>query len=286
MILFCSIILLGFISTSYADIEIEELRSYNGTNIEYDRGSTYFTFYVRTNEPYGALLWSVDGEWGPNDGILGNGKKKDHYFSFSNLTGRLKGNTYKIEVTAYGLDPNGHLVVPTDNMDTATYNFTVYKPIVTSGYAPTFLEKPRNTGAYGHAEVSAHYFNGTDFVMEGYAFFNNKSDVELSAEAWFRQNEYFISDPVRNILSKSDEKRDTKEKKNYEPGKIDSWTPDSWVVNYPLGRLIGETERFYYDAHTHLQVRTVEAGTQVQDDWEADSGIQEFNKDDNPDDFP
>ena len=87
MILFCHIFLLGFINTSDADIEIVELRDYNGTNIGYDYGDPYFTFYVRTNEPYGALLWSVDG--GPTDGILGNGKKKDHYFSFSNLKGIL-----------------------------------------------------------------------------------------------------------------------------------------------------------------------------------------------------
>ena len=82
------LMLVGFINSSDA-IEIVELRSYNGTNIEYDRGSTYFTFYVRTNEPYGGLLWSVDE--GPFDGILGNGKKRDHYFSFSNLRGILQG---------------------------------------------------------------------------------------------------------------------------------------------------------------------------------------------------
>ena len=63
------LMLVGFIDDSDA-IEIVELRGYNGTNIEYDRGITDFTFYVRTNEPYGALLWTVDGEWEPNYGIL------------------------------------------------------------------------------------------------------------------------------------------------------------------------------------------------------------------------
>ena len=33
-------------------IEIEELRSYNGTTTEYDYGSPYFTFYIRTDKPY------------------------------------------------------------------------------------------------------------------------------------------------------------------------------------------------------------------------------------------
>ena len=218
--------------------------------------------------------------------FLGDGKKKDHYFSISNLTGRLKGNTYKIEVTAYGLDPNGHLVVPTDNMDTATYNFTVYKPIVTSGYAPTTDTKPRNTGAYGHAEVSAHYFNGTEFVMEAYAYFKNNSNVTLSAAPWFVHTEYILVNNRLVTKPQQPNKGDARLAKNYEPGKGDSWTPYSWKINYPHGRLIDRDETFYYHTYTHLQVLTVEAGIQVQDDWEATGGIQTFTEDDNPDDFP
>ena len=160
----------------------------------------------------------------------------------------------------------------------------MYQPIVTSGYAPTTDTKPRNTGAYGHAEVSAHYFNGTDFVMEAYASFNNNSDVELSAAPWFVHTEYIL---VNNLLiPKAPNKGDARLAKNYEPGKGDSWTAYSWLLNYPLGRLIKDGERFYFEAYTHLQVRTVEAGIQIQDDWEVETGIQEFTIDDNPDDFP
>ena len=54
--------LFGMISSSDEDIEIVELRSYNNTSVEYSYdGETYFTFYVRTNEPYGGMLCYVDG---------------------------------------------------------------------------------------------------------------------------------------------------------------------------------------------------------------------------------
>ena len=39
--------------------------------------------------------------------------------------------------------------------------------------------------------------------------------------------------------------------------------------------------KYYFDAHTHLQVTTVQA-PHKEDHWEADTGVQKFTVDDNP----
>lgn len=270
IILFCTIILLGFINTSNADIEIESLYVYS--SLTWD-GYFIMMVDVQTSEPYHGIDYYLDDTW--IDRAYGDGKRTVDFLWYdeSDFWGSVKGTKHTLKLNV--MQAAGNDIV-------FTKTFKVYQPIVTSGYGTTSLEKPRNTGAYGWAEVSAHYFNGTDFVMEASASFSNDSDVTLSAQAWFRQNEYILSDPVSGTLTKSGEKRDTKAKLTYEPGGYDSWSPNSWVVNYPLGRLILPKENFYYDAHTHLQVQTVDAGIQVQDDWEADTGIQTFTDDDNP----
>ncbi len=274
IILFCTIILLGYINNSYADIEIESVEVFPYAN---SYGTFTLYVYVQTSEPYVEINYYLDDTWiGAHSG--GNGLTDDHFwYDDYSYQGSVKGKKHKLKVDVWRRDNDGSYP-----QDTEIKKFRVYQPIVTSGYGRTEWEKPRNTGAIGWAEVSAHYFNGTDFVMEASASFYNDSDVTLSAEAWFRQNEYILTDLALGTLTKSDEHRDTKPKLNYEPGDRDSWSPNSGVVNYSLGRLIKDRETFYYDAHTHLQVRTVEAGIQVQDDWEADTGIQTFTKDDNP----
>ena len=114
-------------------------------------------------------------------------------------------------------------------------------------------------------------------------FINTSSaDIEIeSVEVFpFVHTEYIL---VNNgLVTKPPNKGDARLAKNYEPGKGDSWTPYSWLINYPLGRLIDHDETFYFEAYPHLQVQTVDAGIQVQDDWEADTGIQTFTKKDNP----
>lgn len=180
-VILAAFVFVCFVKSGDADIEIVELRSYNNSSTEYDYfGDPYFTFYVETNEPYGGLLWSVDGNY--EDGTLGDGSSKGHYFSLT-LPGSIKGNTYEIEVVAYGIGPDGNLVLPTDDTDTETYDFTVVTPEVDDGPGT-------NSGFFGHAEVTQHYFNGTSFVMSASAFAYNPTNTTLRAGAWFRQQKF------------------------------------------------------------------------------------------------
>ena len=259
--------LAGFVNSSDA-IEIVELRGYNGSNIDYYYGYPYFTFYVRTNEPYGGLIWSVDG--GPKKATLGDGKKKDHYFSFSNFSGSLKGNTYKIEVSAYGLDPNGHFVVPTDNMDTTTYDFTLYEPIIET---QTSREKSGlskgDPHVYGNVRLWRQYFDGSVISIDCSAYAHNSSDNSDSVEAYgvFRHT----------ILNKPFDERETfMPALEFSPG--ESYGPYvSGSLSFPCTHII-KGDRWDSDAYIRLKIKG-----ELPDDYYIGNVIT-FTDEDNPTD--
>ncbi len=118
-----SVFLLGIVNSSDA-IEIVELRSYNNTNIEYDYGYPYFTFYVRTDKPYSKLTWYVydvaTEETRRIDSAEGDGVRKDYYFSISYLPGAPTGREYVIGVEAQ------KKIGKWMSFNIATYDFTVY----------------------------------------------------------------------------------------------------------------------------------------------------------------
>lgn len=126
--------------------------------------------YMQTNESYYHVDYYLDETWIGSG--WGGSTRTDDFFWYDDedVGGSVKGTKHKLKVVVYYHDENSNLYEIED-----TVTFRVYKPVITSGYAPTLLEKPNNTGAYGWAEVSAHYFNGTDFVMEAYAYFDNRS---------------------------------------------------------------------------------------------------------------
>jgi hypothetical protein len=265
----CLLCLIVGVNSSDADIEIVELRSYNDTTVEYDYGSTYFTFYVRTNEPYGGLLWYVDGDW--EWGTLGDRSSQDHYFGL-NLPGSIKGNTYEIEVFAVGIAPNGHLVLPTDDTDTATYDFTVLKPIVISGFQTPSWEKPRVTGVFGYNELTRHYFDGTNIIMEGWVYAYNQTGEDCSATAWFRHtgpNGFQEEHPApRGLFGPNQPSR------SYGP-----YRAKPMRLNYFVGGPIGENRPHTLNAHIHLQV----TGNGAVDVWHGINGFDTtFTSADNP----
>ena len=173
--------------------------------------------------------------------------------------GSLKGTTYTIKAIAW--DQENHWDI---FLDTDSYTLTVYRPIIKSGYNEVTLENARITGAYGYIEISRHYFNGTTFVMDAYASAYNGTDETLRAQAWFRQTEYTAPDGSAIAIQ---EKRDTKGLNDVEvDNTYGPYTPDSFIVDFDIGRPIGDTEVRYFDVHTHLQVTTVEGLIFVQDD--------------------
>ncbi len=254
------------VPVNHKPIVIEELRSYNDRSTEYNYSSSHFTFYIKTDRPYSYIFWFVDDVY---EGMsVGDGNNTDTYFGFPNLPGNIKGKEYEIKAIAWPPEPGNFLV------DTEIYDFMVVKPVVTEGYGP-------NSGFWGSAEVKRHYFNGTTFVMEAKTYASNPTNETLRAGAWFQQRKYKTKgDSTAGDLVNI--KRDPHieaplEFEDVAPGESLSDSPNSMMVDIGHGGLIGDSERVWLDAHTHLQVHSIPT-----DDWEADTGVHVFTAEDNP----
>lgn len=110
--------------------------------------------------------------------------------------------------------------------------------------------------------------------MSASTYAHNGTNKELRVLAWFRQRRYINGGQVW-------EGRDTKSSVDIAPNHSSSASADSSIVDYSIGGPIGQDEKYYFDAHTHLQVTTVQA-PHKEDHWEADTGVQKFTVDDNP----
>ncbi len=277
-VVFAAFLLIGFVGINDAigalgpigePIEIEELRSYNGTTTEYDYGDPYFTFYIRTDKPYAFILWYVDNVLeGRSEG---DGTKTEDYFSFSNLPGNLKGKKYKIKAVAF---PLGRVIL---HADSETYNFTVYKPISTSAVTGNngIILHP---GVYGYVALTGHYFDGTNIIMDGYVHASNPTNTGIQCESWFRHTEYDGNGKqakptgwkrISNGPSKTIRTGDPKYDSTY-------YAYSNSMTDYFVGGPIGPDDEYYLNAHIHLETG--------QDDRHVDSVpfIITFTDEDNP----
>ena len=266
----CSLLLISIVNSSKADIEIVEMSASGYTSSD---GGTSLSVSVETNEPYDQIDIYF-GEELIGQTFSGNEVKTSAHFNlWHNLNdGTVKGREYEIRAEAWRENDGD----PSE--DTESYYLTLYQPVVTSGIG-------ENTGVYGYAEVSAHYFDGSSFVMSASASAYNGTNIELDAAAWFRQQKFttLANGPGAQEWIKRDPPLDQPIVFDDLPsGDTHSDSVDSMVVEYSLGRQIGDEEVLYFDAHTHLQVNGEIAGQHEEDHWEADTGVQEFTDVDNP----
>ena len=190
--------------------------------------------------------------------------------SLGTFPGNIKGMKYRIRAVVSFVDSSDE-----DASDTVR----VYKPAFKSKIGP-------DTGVYGYAEVSSLSFNGITVTMSGYANANNGTDEDFEVTAWFRQQKY---KPLGNKAGEWEETR--RDPPLNQPlvfvdlpsGTTFSDSVESILTEFWVGRLIDPGEKLFYDAHTHLQVRGQIRGQHEEDDWEADSEVQEFTEEDNPD---
>ena len=195
MILFCSIILLGFINTSNADIEIDLVQVFPSLD-SYDRFS--MLVYVETNEPYYEVNYYLDETW-IGYGYGGNNNRTDDIFWYyvSNFGGSLHGTEHHLKIDVCGEDIDGNFTY-----DTVTKTVKVYKPIVESGYG-------EDTGVYGETELSRHSYEHPCITFEGYVWARNWTESDLDSSSSFRHTvnsvnffEQKESEPPKQTISK------------------------------------------------------------------------------------
>ncbi len=167
IILFCTIILLGFINTSNADIEIESLYVYSSLS-----SNDYFIMMVdvQTSEPYHGIDYYLDDTW--IDRAYGDGKRTYDFLWYdeSNFGGSLQGTEHTLKLNV--MQSVGDDIV-------VTKTFKVYKPDVNSGYGS-------DTGVYGETELSRHSYEHPYITFEASVYAQNDTEFEWTSTSRFR----------------------------------------------------------------------------------------------------
>ncbi len=173
IILLCTIILLGFINTSSADIEIETLEVYP-TLDSYDRFS--MLVYVQTSEPYHGIDYYLDDTW--IERAYGDGTRTVDYLWYdeSDFGGELTGTKHTLKLSV--MQSSGNDVV-------VTKPFFVFKPLEESRTVRENKgQEPRYPHVSGSVTLYEQSYDGTNITIDADAYAQNASGAEESVEMY------------------------------------------------------------------------------------------------------
>lgn len=237
-------------------------------------GYTYHMAYVRTDKPIYHVSWYIDNTHVYGE-TLDSTTNYASFYPYDKIPGRIQGKKYEIGVKVWEWDADAEV------FRSATDSYTVRM------FEPLYLyHAGENTGAWGYAEISKFYYDGSYVVMNSYAYASNPSnnpkakdpeDNPMQVVAWFRTNQFtgLNGDEIHP------ERRDTQSPETVKVGQTSQYfSPDGiaddgdefdrWV-----GTKTDRDEPLYFLAHTHLHVYPLKGGKP--DDWEVDTGVLEFD---------
>ena len=265
----CSLFLIGFIvqsdaaSASLSVWADDDLGGGGSTQawLTADEGIDFIDWYIKDGP---------DSDYEYEKTTMHNGATSAYEY-LGNFTGNIKGKKYGVRA----------VVSFEESSDEDAYDtFKVCKPEEASNNG-----LGTKTGAYGYAYVSCFYYDGSSVVMSASAYATNPTnnpkakdpdDNPLKVAVWFRTNQ-FTGINGREIQP---ERRDTKPTETVEVGNSSEYyTPNGMIVDRWVGTL-AKGDKYYFLAHTHVRVFTVK-GNHKEDNWEADTEVQEFTWRDN-----
>ena len=162
----CSLLLIGVVNSSHA-IEIEEFPS--DTDDTSYGGYTYHMAYVKTDNPIYHVSWYIDNEWVYGE-TLNSTTSYASYYPYDKIPGIISGEEYKIGVKVWEWDAEDEEFRST----TDSYNVRMFEPMVEYDAHPKELN-----GVRGYAELSKHYRNGNDVIMDFYVEVSYSGDEEV-----------------------------------------------------------------------------------------------------------
>lgn len=118
------------------------------------------------------------------------------YVWLGSFDGHIKIAEYDIKAVALFTDAENNTFVS----DSSTTTTSVYKPVYEGGY--------KITGIYGYSELTAHYFDGSSIVMDGYAWAYNGTGGNATGTGrfrhtatnrWMSQNSNCQSKPLNKV---------------------------------------------------------------------------------------
>lgn len=213
-----SLLLIGVVNNSHA-ASITSLSVY--ANTDYGSGSDFYAS-LSADENISYIDWYVKQTY-PSDEAdsdyehvytsMHHSGTKSVYVHLGLFDGHIKiaGYNIKAEVAFEGAS------------DTSTTSTSVSKPDYEDGY--------KQTDVYGYSELTAHYYDGSSIVMDGYACaYNNSSDDNASGTGRFRHTA--VNQPL-------DELEEQLPNKNFGPGEAYGYSTGELETDFsfPCGTL-------------------------------------------------
>ena len=246
--------LIGVVNNSAADIT--SLSVYSGTDygsggdfyasLSADEDISYIDWYVKQTYPKD----EADSDYEHVYTSMHSSGTRSVYVYIGSFDGHIKIAEYDIKAE----------VTFADGSDSSTTSTSVSKPAIGErGY--------KRTGVYGYSELSAHYYDGSYIVMDGYVYAYNSTDGNARGFGKFRHTA--VNKPL-------DELEQNLPDETFKPGESYGYSTSHWgtYFNYFSGRLEGD-DTWECDAYLRLKVHQG-----VTDDWFA-PGFNIFTKDDN-----
>ena len=247
----CSLFLFGMVSSSEA-ASITSLSSY--ATADWGNGG-YVGASLTADEDIYVIDWYID-----NTRI----KTTDHYHSptrsvyvyLDTHTGGIKGVKYEVKAVAWFSDVENNTFIS----NTETSDVRVYAPKYVSSIKQPTWEKPTVTGVFGYSELSRHYHDGQNIVVDGYVYASNRTDNTCHAKSWFRHTEYNANlfptgweeqDPPINAPNPATE---------VGPGESYSNSGSS-SISYPVGGDIQSGQ--FITLNAHIPLKWLETGQQI-----------------------
>lgn len=219
-----SLLLIGFVVNSYA--ASASMSVYYGD----DWGSgTTVSASLTADEGIDFIDWYIDEAYDHTTDY--NGETSVYEF-LGTFTGDIKGIKYDVRAVVSFVESSD-----ADVSDT----FRVYKPKWTTEVHGGGGQQHPDVS--GYVELTRHYFDGTNIIMEGYVSAYNGSDDEVRCSAQFKHTwsqEPF--DPLEHDAPTDDVASG---------GSYGPHYADTMILNFHVGGPIGD-ERYKLNAHIHM----------------------------------
>ncbi len=240
-----SLFLIGVLNNSHAasitSLSVSANTDYGGgsdfsASLSADQDISYIDWYVKQTYPAG----EADSDYEHVHTSMHNSGTRSVSVSLGSYAGHIKiaGYDIKAEVTF------------SDGSDSSTTSTSVYKPVFNdSGY--------QKTGVYGYSELTAHYYDGSYIVMDGYAWAYNGTGDSARGFGRFRHTA---------INKNLDELEKPLPNEIFEQGETYSYSTSHWgtYFNYFCGELSQEN---VWKCNAYLRLKVHQGKT---DDWLAE----------------
>ncbi len=171
--------------------------------------------------------------------------------------GHIKIAEYDVKAEVWFYDADGNPTTVSDSSETST---SVYKPVIAddSGY--------KKTGVYGYSELTAHYYDGSYIVMDGYVWAYNGTGENARGFGRFRHTA---------INKNLDELEKPLPNESFKTGETYGYGTSHWgtYFNFFAGEIVDGGE---WVCNAYLRINVHQGKT---DDWLAED-TNTFDEDD------